>query len=122
MISFFEIPVLDLGRAERFYADLFHLGFERAGIDGLEMSMFLPGPDDHATPIHGALVKGETYVPSLDGTRVYFRVSDLRETLERARRLGVTVLYPHTEIGEHGFVAEVRDSEGNRIALHQPRR
>lgn len=117
MISFFEIPVTDLDRAERFYAALFGLTFERGSVDGLQMSFFMFA-EPSATP--GALVKGDTYTPSHDGTRVYFRVTDIAQTLTRARSLGAATLYPRTSIGPHGFVAEVEDSEGNRIALHEP--
>jgi predicted enzyme related to lactoylglutathione lyase len=31
------------------------------------------------------------------------------------------VLYPVKDIGENGWVAEFADSEGNRIALSQPK-
>lgn len=117
MISFFEIPVRDLDRAERFYIDVLGARFERGGVDGLEMSFFV---SDGPMPVQGALVKGESYVPSHDGTRVYFRVDDVGRVLGRAEARGAAVLYPRTAIGPHGFVAEIEDSEGNRVALHEP--
>jgi uncharacterized protein len=120
MISFFEIPVLDLDRAERFYAVLLDARFERGSVDGLEMSFFASGLES-ADPevVRGALVRGESYVPSHNGTRVYFIVANLEATLLRAERIGARLLYPRTAIGAHGFVGEVEDTEGNRIALHE---
>lgn len=117
-VFYFEIPVTDLNRAEAFYRALFGATLERAEVDGHPMSLF--AYEDGAPGASGALVTGNSYVPSLDGTRVYFRVRDIDLTLAKAVTLGSEVLYPRTSIGELGFVAEIRDSEGNRIALHMP--
>lgn len=113
----FEIPVRDLGRAIRFYERVFELALERASIDGNEMALF---PLNEAAPgCSGALVKGESYVPSLDGTRIYLRVDDIALTLSRALAAGAEVLYPVTRVSETIRVAEFKDCEGNRIALQE---
>jgi hypothetical protein len=52
---------------------------------------------------------------------VYFRVDDVEGTLARALDRGGQVLYPVTDVGEQGMVAEFADAEGNRIALSGPR-
>ena len=115
----FEIPVRDLARAERFYAAVFGYDFVRDTVDGNQMAFF---PFDPERPgASGALVQGESYEPAHAGTRVYFHTPQLDCTLARATRLGAGVLYPATDIGPLGRVAEIEDSEGNRIALHQPR-
>jgi predicted enzyme related to lactoylglutathione lyase len=36
-----------------------------------------------------------------------------------AQERGGSLLYPKKDIGEAGYVAELEDSEGNRIALSQ---
>ena len=46
--------------------------------------------------------------------------SDVAGTLARASARGGTLLYPVTEVGEQGVVAEFADTEGNRIALSGP--
>lgn len=115
IVSYFEIPVTDLDRAIAFYERVFGMTLERTEIDGNAMALF-PAADDGKT-IAGALGHGESYIPSRDGTRVYFAVDDIDETLARVRELGGNILYPRTEIGEWGAVAEFEDSEGNRIAL-----
>jgi len=48
-------------------------------------------------------------------------VPDIDAVLQRAQALGAEVLYARTDIGEAGYVAEIEDSEGNRIALSQVR-
>ncbi len=117
-IAFCEIPVRDLDRACRFYEAVFELKLERITVDGNEMAMF-PAREG-AAGANAALAKGETYVPSHQGSVVYFGVTDIRHTVARAISAGGRSLYPFTAIGEYGFVAEFEDSEGNRIALHQP--
>lgn len=71
-----------------------------------------------APGISGALAKGESYVPSTNGTLVYFSTNNIDDTLAKVKSNGGKTLYPKTSIGELGMVAEFEDSEGNRIALH----
>ncbi len=47
---------------------------------------------------------------------VYFAVPDIDAALRRAAALGGAILFPKTPAGDWQ-VAEIRDSEGNRIAL-----
>lgn len=112
-VRYFEIPVTDLGRAVAFYGYVFGIVLERADIDGNEMALF-PETESGAS---GALARGESYTPSGDGTRVYFTVDSIDETLARALERGGRELYPKTSIGDLGFVAEFSDPEGNRVAL-----
>jgi len=64
-----------------------------------------------------ALALGDSYVPSVDGALVYFRVDDVDATLDRTVERGAEVLDPVTDVGEQDVVAEFADGEGNRIAL-----
>jgi predicted enzyme related to lactoylglutathione lyase len=112
----FEIPVNDLDRAVQFYQSVFGCTLERAEVDGNTFAWF---PVDNDAPgISGALAKGESYTPSVNGTRIYFSVDDIDATLAKVHAAGGKTMYPKTDVGELGFVAEFEDSEGNRIALH----
>ena len=108
----FEIPVLDLARAMAFYEAVLGVPLERRVTDGHEMAVFLE-PEGAV----GALAHGESYVPSLDGCRVYFDVTDAEQVLDRAVAAGGRVLYPVTEVEPGIRVAEFADCEGNRIAV-----
>ena len=119
LVNWFEIPVVDFERAMTFYEHVFEVELERAVIDGHPMAIF-PETDEPGRA-NGALAAGDSYVPSVGGTRVYFRVDDVAGTLARASERGGTLLYPVTEVGEQGVVAEFADTEGNRIALSGPR-
>ncbi len=117
-VNYFEIPVDDLQRAVKFYESVFECKLETKAIDGNQMAVFqgsLNGPG-----IFGALAFGPSYKPSTDGTRVYFATKSTDDVLGRVLKHGGRIAYPKTDIGEIGFVAEFVDSEGNRIALHEP--
>ncbi len=116
-VVYFEIPVTDMERALDFYRSVFGFAFEQQHIDGNEMALFPISEADHG--ISGALAKGEIYRPTTNGVLVYFNTEDIDRTLILATQHGGTVLYPKTDNGDLGFVAEFQDSEGNRIALHE---
>lgn len=115
-VFYFEIPVTDMDRAVRFYTAVFGFTFKRQTVDGYEMA-FLPRTAGQPGA-SGALAKGDVYVPSKDGPVIYFDVPDIDPVLDRARAQGAEILYPKKHIGEAGYVAEIQDSEGNRIALN----
>lgn len=119
-LTYFEIPVTDLERAVGFYETVFGYKLERATIDGNEMAVF-PGTPS-APGCIGALAMGPTYKPSMDGARVYFHTDDIDATLKVVVKNGGKIEYPKTSIGELGSVAEFIDTEGNRIALHSPKK
>ena len=115
---YFEIPVVDIDRAIEFYSTVFNFSFDKQEIDNNEMALF-PFSEENSG-ISGALAKGEIYKPTNDGVVIYFRTKDIDRTLKLAVDNGGQILYPKTSNGDLGFVAEFEDSEGNRIALHQP--
>ncbi len=114
-VGYFEIPATDLDRAVAFYQDVLGTTLDREVVDGHDMALF---PDaDGDGEVTGAIATGDSYVPSVDGTRVYFAVDDVPEVLARGVAAGARVLYPPTSVGDGDEVAELEDSEGNRIAL-----
>ena len=113
----FEIPVLDLDRAMAFYSEVFETSLTREEIDGYQMAMF--PVEDEAFGASGALVQGDVYIPSTEGCFLYFGVESIDETVKRAIAHGGSQMYPKKSNGELGWVAEIKDTEGNRIALHQ---
>lgn len=117
-VVYFEIPVKDLDKAISFYENVFGYSFEKTVIDHYEMALF---PFSEASEgISGALVKGDVYQPTTQGVIIYFHSNDIEQTLAKAIANGGELLYPKTSNGDLGFVAEFKDSEGNRIALNQP--
>jgi len=115
-VVYFEIPVVDMDRATRFYANVFNFTFDTTIIDNNAMALF-PFTEKE-TGISGALAKGEIYQPTKNGVLIYFNTGNIDKTLTLAITNGAKILYPKTDNGV-GIVAEFEDTEGNRIALYQ---
>jgi predicted enzyme related to lactoylglutathione lyase len=115
-ISWFEIPVRDVGKTRKFYEKVFDTELTLEDMDGFNMAFFPMA--ENAPGAAGMLIKGETYEPSHAGTIVYFSVEDIEETLRRINANGGKTLLPKKSIGEYGFIAHFEDTEGNRLALH----
>lgn len=112
--AYFEIPVTDLDRAINFYQSLLGIELERGSIHGYEMAFF---PfESNGAGISGALCKGDVYKPSIDGSFIYLFTSDIDGVLSKAVELGSEILFEKTDAG-NCFVAEIKDTEGNRICF-----
>ena len=116
-VVYFEIPVLDLDRACDFYSKVFETTLTQDVVDGYQMAFF--ESFDESFGASGALVVGDVYRPSHQGCFLYFGVENIDETVARALEHGGLVLYPKKSNGDLGSVAEIQDTEGNRIALHE---
>ena len=117
-INWFEIPVRDLDRAERFYADLTGKTLKRELFGGIEHAIFASSKEPG---VGGALVRDSRRKPHADGTLVYLAVADVDAALARVRGRAEVVMAT-TDIGEPGVIALLRDSEGNVVGVHAPHR
>jgi predicted enzyme related to lactoylglutathione lyase len=118
MIGWFEIPVNDMDRAKSFYEKVFNTTISVHDLGGVIMGWFPEAAGKKGAS--GSLVQHEMYTPSTtDGPLIYFTSSDLANELSLVETAGGTIMQPKTEIGGgHGFMALLKDTEGNRIALH----
>jgi predicted enzyme related to lactoylglutathione lyase len=116
-LNWFEIPASDLDRAIKFYNAVFdtELAAQEA-MPGYRMAML---PYEQGVGVGGAIVQGEGYTPSTEGSTIYLDAGDdLSVALGRVEGAGGQVLTPKTDIGENGFMAYFQDTEGNKVALH----
>lgn len=115
-ISWFEIPVYDLGRATLFYSTICDMRMDVVENGDFAMAYFPAGAG-----IGGALVQGPGCHPSATGVLIYLNAgNDLDAILARVEMAGGRVIMPRTLIGEQaGHFALFIDSEGNRLALHE---
>lgn len=118
MINWFEIPAADFNRAVKFYNAVMDTNIEGMEMGGSMMGMFPLAQD--APGVGGAIVSGEMYTPSGDGTKVYlYCPNDLQPFLDRVEPNGGQVIVPKTLITEDiGYFAMFVDTEGNVVALH----
>lgn len=120
----FEIYVEDMTRAKAFYEAVFETTLEQMPNPTPEMEMdmwFFPMDKDTGMSSYGAggmLVKMDGFTPGSGGALVYFGCDDCAVQAARAAEHGGSIFQEKTSIGEHGFCAVVRDTEGNLIGLH----
>ncbi len=116
VIGWFEIPVLDMDRAIKFYETVFRHKLEKHTLPQLDMAWFPMNPEGT-----GAMGNKKFYKPSTNGTLVYFTAfsGNLNNELRKVEKAGGTVTLQKTKISdEHCFMATFIDSEGNTIAIH----
>lgn len=116
-INWFEIPVTNYERAKKFYESLLDVTITDLPMDNMKYGM-LPH-DMENQGVGGAIIEFEMSKPSEDGCTVYLNGGeDLSVSLSKVEGLGGSILMPKTEIGENGYIAQFKDTEGNRVALH----
>jgi uncharacterized protein len=120
VISWFEIPTIDLDRAQKFYETVFDTQLVPLDVQQLKMRMF--PIEDPMTGIGGALVYNKEFykTSATDGPLIYLNANpDVQYVLNKVEAAGGKILVPKTQISEdYGFMAMFLDTEGNRIALH----
>ena len=119
-ISWFEIPTIDLNRAQKFYETIFNIQMIPFDTPNFQMRMF--PIEDMMNGIGGAISKAEGfYKPSAtDGPLVYLNANpDVQDVLDKIEAAGGKIVVPRTQISpEFGYMAVFVDTEGNRVALH----
>jgi predicted enzyme related to lactoylglutathione lyase len=109
-----DIPVLDLDRAIKFYSSVIGAAVTRQEFPGMAMGI-LP----HDDGVGGCLFTKEGERPSERGPLVYLNVQGrLDQAIAAVQQLGGKILEPKHGIPPHGYRAIIKDSEGNRLALH----
>lgn len=119
-ISWFEIPVTDIDRAQKFYETIFQVNLIPMELENINMRMF--PVEDPGSGIGGALCKADGFykASATDGPLIYLNANpDVQTVLDRIVSAGGSIMVPKTEISpEYGFMGVFIDSEGNRIGLH----
>ncbi|MBT8282618.1 MAG: VOC family protein [Muriicola sp.] len=119
MVGWFEIPVTNMKRAQKFYETVFDVKIQVQDLNELKMGIF-PFAEGKLGA-WGALVKHpEFYQPSSSkGPLLYFSCSDVQVQQDRIEKSGGTILQAKKMISKDaGYMALFIDTEGNRIALH----
>lgn len=117
-LNWFEIPVANFERAKKFYSLIFDFEMPENQMGPNRLGFLLY--DFKARGIGGAIVHGPGYVPTEEGSLVYLNGgADLAIPLGRVEQAGGKIILPKTLIAaDLGYFAIIRDSEGNRVALH----
>ncbi len=120
-VVWFEIYVNDLDRAKSFYETVFQVELTEMpmpnGSEDFKM-LFFPASSMEASGAMGALVKMKDFEAKAGGTIVYFTCEDCAVEESRVVDAGGEVFKSKMSIGEYGFIALVKDTEGNIVGLH----
>jgi predicted enzyme related to lactoylglutathione lyase len=120
----FEIHAADTARARRFYEGLFGWKFDQWPGGAQEYWLITTGPMDEAGGINGGMLKRVGAEP-LEGQPVNAfpctigPVADVEATVHKAVSLGGSVAMPKQPIPGIGWLAYVKDTEGNIIGVMQ---
>ena len=109
-ITHVDIPSDDLGRATRFYSELF--GWQMRSMPEFpNYEMFQSGPED----VGGGIgLRGETAPVN---PRIYVTVDSIDDALARVEGLGGSVVVEKTQVPGMGWYAAIDDSEGSEIGI-----
>jgi predicted enzyme related to lactoylglutathione lyase len=116
-ISWFEIPVRDLARAQRFYEAMLGRALTPETMGDERMAVFPAGEGRAQGCIH---LSSRPVEPSTQGTRVYLDCSpSLDAALDRVLAAGGRITTPKVALpAGMGYFAHVADTEGNVVGLH----
>lgn len=118
-INWFEIPVSNMNRAIAFYEAMSGRSLRREpfGPPGSELAVFTM-PEEAS--VQGALMFSPDGKPSASGTLVYLNAApSIDAWLGRVVANGGSVAMPKFELPDgNGWIAQIMDTEGNRVGLH----
>lgn len=119
-IVHFEIPADKVERAQNFYAKAF--GWVVNPIPNMDYTILHTAPSDKdglptkPGAINGGLTKRQSPVSQ---TVITVNVADIDAALENIRKLGGSVVQKKRAVGDMGFTAYFKDTEGNVVGLWQ---
>lgn len=123
IITWFEIPVRDTARAKKFYETILDIEMRTQVFEETNEELtFFPSIAGvvQATSgrVTGALIKSDNSTPSSEGILIYINASpSLDIVLGKVEPAGGEIVAYKTKIVA-GYIAVIKDTEGNRIALH----
>jgi uncharacterized protein len=120
VITWLEIPVVDLDRARKFYETILDISMETMEKD--PNSVFFPRQPDtimaQSGVVSGTLTLSKKNSPSKTGPLIYLNATpSIDAAISKIEGAGGKILAPKTKIPA-GLIAIFEDSEGNRMALH----
>ena len=114
-LNWFELHVADFDRAKRFYETILQTQLQEVKCES-RMGIF---PYENGKGVGGAITQMAGFSPGAGGTVIYLNVEgDLDGVIQRIPAAGGAVVKPKFSIGEHGFIALLKDTEGNIVGLH----
>ena len=118
----FEIPADNPNRASKFYKDAFGWNVQKWDGPNPYWMLGTTESDENGIPkssgsINGGMGKREAPLRSIVVT---ISVPDIEKALQKVERSGGKTVSKKEAVGDMGFAAYFKDSEGNVVGLFQP--
>ncbi|MEA5453568.1 VOC family protein [Sinomonas sp. JGH33] len=117
----FEIPADDASRASTFYSEAF--GWNIMPVPGMDYTMVGTTPSgETGAPLEPGAINGGMYTRNEQFPQspvVTVDVDDIDAALAKIESLGGSTVAPKIPVGEMGFAAYFKDTEGNVLGLWQ---
>jgi predicted enzyme related to lactoylglutathione lyase len=115
-----DIPVLDMERAREFYSHLLQAPVDL--MPGMTTVALLRGPGEPDPMVVSAdLAVGQSMPSTSHGCTIYLSsLGDIDGMLRRAVEAGGAVLAGKAKMDMIGWIAFIKDTEGNRVGIHEP--
>jgi uncharacterized protein len=113
----FEIPHDDGDRARGFYEKAF--GWQLMQIPEMDYTIVMSGPSNEQGPTEAGFINGgmmQRQEP-FKSPNIVIDVENLEDALKAVNDAGGSTVAEREPVGEMGFVAYFRDTEGNLIGL-----
>ena len=118
-VQHFEIPADDMARAKKFYSSVF--GWKIQDVPGMEYAMVdSVETDESRQPIggtNGGILKRNPNYAAV--TSITITVSDVDKAIQDVINAGGKLVRKKEKFGNIGYVAYVKDTEGNLLGIWQ---
>jgi predicted enzyme related to lactoylglutathione lyase len=114
----FEVPFDDGDRARGFYKEIF--GWQLQEMPEMDYTLVTSGPSGDSGPTEAGFINGGMMARQggpAQGPVIVVDVDSIDSTLERISSLGGSTVTGKMPVGDMGFAAYAKDSEGNVIGL-----
>ena len=115
----FEIPADDVERAQKFYKTVFGWEIDRVPDMDYTMIRTVKVGEDRMPVERGAINGGMMKRDRVRSPVITIEVKDIDAAVEKVKKEGGDLVLGRQSVGEMGFSAYVKDSEGNVIGLWQ---
>ena len=116
-VQHFEIPADDMARAKKFYSSVF--GWKIQDVPGMEYAMAdSVETDANRQPIggtNGGILKRNSEYANV--TSITITVPDVDKAIQNVINAGGTLVRKKEKFGNIGYVAYVKDTEGNVLGI-----
>jgi predicted enzyme related to lactoylglutathione lyase len=113
----FEIPYDDAARASEFYASVFE--WQLMPMPEMGYTIVSTGPTGEQGPTEAGFINGGLFQreEGFVGPNLVMDVDNLEDTLAAVEKAGGVTVKERMPVGEMGFVAYFKDTEGNLVGL-----